>query len=234
MPAEAAAQSSKNSGRLAAEFVVIVVGVLVALGVDAARGSRDDRLREAVYLQQLQTDLTTTAESLANAISLEEAAIENADRVIQALNASVLPAPDSLGAWMLGATASSATFHPTMGTITALVESGELRLLRNDELRQRVLQYHNAVATALRVIDGVTPHAWRTLERVGQNLSWAALVDPAAPQRFPIEWDALACDPTFHGALYDLRLTATNRVFALRTLLAPLRDLEAQLTRQGE
>jgi hypothetical protein len=48
--------------RLAAEFIVIVVGVLVALGVDAARGAWEDQARVAAYLRQLRADLSVTAE----------------------------------------------------------------------------------------------------------------------------------------------------------------------------
>lgn len=229
MSGVASARPSLQPRRLAAEFTVIVVGVLVALGVDQAREARNDRAREAVYLQQLRADLTSTAERLADAISLEEGAIAHADRVVEGLNAATLPPADSMGNWMLLATGSSATFHPTMGTITALVESGELRLLRDDRLRQSVLQYHNAVATALRIIDGVSPHSWATLERLGQHLSWAALLEPGRTHRFPAAWATLADDPSFHGTLYDLRLTATNRVFALRTLLDPLSELQERL-----
>lgn len=226
--------TSATIGRLAAEFAVIVIGVLVALGVDEAREVREDRSREAAYLRQLQDDLATTSKSLTSAISLEEGVIQNADRALATLNAPVLAQPDSLRTWILGATGSSATFHPTTGTITALVQSGELRLLTDDGLRRSLLQYHNAVTTSLRVLDGVRQHTWTTLERLGKDLSWAALLDPSAPQRFPIDWDVLASDPTFHGAVYDLRLAASNRLFALRTLSTPLAELEAHLVRDDE
>lgn len=229
MTDDASLGSPRSLGRLAAEFAVIVVGVLVALGVDAAREAHNDRQREEVYLQQLRADLATTAQGLASAISMEQAAVDAADRVIAGLNVAELPNTDSLGVWILRATASSATFHPTMGTVTALVESGELRLLRDDELRQSVLKYHTAVASSLRIIDGVGPHSWRTLEAVGRTLNWATLVDPTAPARFPVDWAALAADPHFHGLVYDMRLSNSNRLFGLQTLTGPLEDLEARL-----
>lgn len=217
--------------RLAAEFVVIVVGVLVALAVDAAREARAERMLEAGYLHQLAADLSATAVELEEAISVDGRALEGADRAIRGLNARTLPDPDSLTVWTSAATNSSASFHPRMGTVTALVESGELRLLRDERLRQAVLQYHSGVQSAVRILDGVDPHMWRSIERLGGMLSWEALLRPAETQRFTIDWEALASDRAFQGALYDLRLSATNRLFALRSLRTGLEALMAELDR---
>lgn len=211
--------------RLAAEFVVIVMGVLVALAVDAAREAREERLREAAYLRQLEADLSATASSLADAITIDQSARDAADRAIDALNSSSLPSSDSLVAWTLAATNSSASFYPMMGTITALVGSGEFRLVRDEELRQQLLRYHGGVQSAMRIIDGVQPHTWRTLERFGSMLSWVSLLQATDAQRFPIEWEALAADRSFHSALYDLRLAAHNRLFALLSLRGSLESL---------
>lgn len=46
-------------GRLAAEFVVIVIGVLVALGVDAWNTARVESERGEMYLERLAEDLET-------------------------------------------------------------------------------------------------------------------------------------------------------------------------------
>lgn len=213
----------------AAEFVVIVAGVLVALAVDAARDARQDHVRATGYLQQLHADLSTTAAALTLAITTEERARDGADRVIQALNSPRLPASDSLSAWIGAATNSSASFYPTMGTVTGLIESGELRLVRDEDLRRKLLQYHSSVEAALRIIDAVDPHMWRTIERLGSMISWSALVQPDEQQRFTINWEVLASDRAFHGAVYDLRLAASNRLFALRSLHEHLESLVAEL-----
>ncbi len=219
--------------RLAAEFVVIVVGVLVALGVDAARDAREDQIRGAAYLQQLRADLSATADGVADAIAVDRRAREGADRLLEALTSGPLPPSDSLAAWVLSTTNSSASFYPTMGTVTALVESGELRLLRDERLRQYVLEYHSSVEGALRIVDAVDPHMWRTLERLGGMLSWNALIRPEEAQRFSVDWASLAADRDFHGAIYDLRLAAQNRLFALNSLRGGLEALSEDLERSS-
>ena len=215
--------------RLAAEFVVIVAGVLVALAVDAARSSREDHARAAAYLGQLRLDLSATSAALASAMAVEEGARNGADRLIQALNASSLPSSDSLKVWIAAATNSSASFYPTMGTVTALIESGELRLIRDEDIRRNVLQYHSSVQGSLRIVDAVNPYMWRTLERLGSMLSWSALLASDERQRFPINWESLASNPNFHGAVYDMRLAAHNRLFALKSLKSSLDVLLVEL-----
>jgi hypothetical protein len=74
---------------------------------------------------------------------------------------------------------------------------------------------------------------WRTLERLGAMLNWEALLRPDEPQRFPIDWESLASDQAFHGAIYDLRLAAHNRLYALRSLDADLDSLQAALDRSS-
>jgi hypothetical protein len=118
-----------------------------------------------------------------------------------------------------------------MGTVTALVESGELRLIDAEAIRQKVLHYYSSVESALRIVDAVDPYMWRTIERLGGVLNWPALLQPDEAQRFPVDWSSLADDRTFHAALFDLRLAASNRLFALRSLDESLQSLLAELER---
>jgi hypothetical protein len=82
---------SELQRRLAADFVIIVVGVLVALGVDAAWEAREERVREAAYLRQLRVDLSATADTLVEMIKVDSLARASADRALEALNATPLP-----------------------------------------------------------------------------------------------------------------------------------------------
>jgi hypothetical protein len=120
-----------------------------------------------------------------------------------------------------------------MGTVTALVESGELSLVRDEGLRREILRYHTSVTSALRIIDAVDPHMWRTLERLGGTLNFAAIQRPGEAHRWTNDWESLASDRAFHGALYDLRLASHNRLFALKALHADLDSLQVELARSS-
>jgi hypothetical protein len=53
----------------AAEFFVVITGVLVALGLQAWYQNRQDRAREGVYLTQIVADLRETESRIARADS---------------------------------------------------------------------------------------------------------------------------------------------------------------------
>jgi len=61
---------SIHPGRLVAEFVVIVVGVLAALGVDEWRDSRTARVAEVRYVDGLISDLTRDSANMATAMQI--------------------------------------------------------------------------------------------------------------------------------------------------------------------
>ncbi len=62
-----------NVNRPVAEIFIIVVGVLIALGVDSWNDNRIDRVLEAQYLERLREDVRVNADIFGGAIEPEEA-----------------------------------------------------------------------------------------------------------------------------------------------------------------
>lgn len=217
--------------RLAAEFVVIVVGVLVALGVDSASSARDEALRKAAYLVQLRAEVAVTAEDLAAAIAQEEAAIERAERFLESLSAGDLASTDSLQAWTV-AIGKSSLFLPTMGTVTALIETGDLRLIRNDRLRSELVRFQQAAEGQRRLADLADASVLRALERIGTRVNLNVIGSPNPERlRFQIDWEALAGDVAFHSEVFHLKNAARNRLSALNGLRRSLERLGVALDR---
>ena len=137
------------SGRRAlAEFALIVVGVLVALWVSDLNQARLDRARERTDLRQL---LRTTRENelrVRAALAQDSLSLIDAYRLLAALRPSGGggPAqPDSLTAWRRAAFRFAA-LSPLTGTYTAVAQTGELNLLRNDGVRAQVATYAGELA----------------------------------------------------------------------------------------
>jgi hypothetical protein len=123
------------------EFLVIVAGVLAALGAQAWWEGRQEREREQEYLHQLLADVRENEHRLNDAIREDSAGAHALSRVMRAMQApEPLPAADSLLAWILRAGAAS-DFQPLTGTSGALLMTGDLRLVRNDTLRARLVAY---------------------------------------------------------------------------------------------
>lgn len=142
------------------DFLVLVIGILVALWVDAWWQDRQDRDEERQALLGLQEEfrvnqsyLKGVFESLGEMESaarrlltiggkeLSEAEAQSARRDVQAF----------FGLW---------TFSPTSGSLTALINSGKLGLIRNTDLRTRlagwqglVLDYKEEENAVMRIIN---------------------------------------------------------------------------------
>ncbi len=133
------ARSRSQAGRLVAEFVVIVTGVLVALAADRWNQGRAEQAAETAYLDRLELDIRSDslrAEgflSLADSISAANAAlielVDGGDRpqdlvgtIVAAFQELVLPPP---------------------ATWNDLVSTGSLALLRDLEVRRAVVAYYS-------------------------------------------------------------------------------------------
>ena len=133
--------------RLIAEFLVIVVGVLVALGLDQWVASRKDRDLETEYLERLLDDVRYDLSELSFIQERSRISLA-ADRLITE-PAWVREAPgDSLLATAIVA-ALSRSPDLSRSTFTELVNSGRIELLRSREVREALSVYDRSVIEML-------------------------------------------------------------------------------------
>ena len=123
-----------------AEYLIVVLGVLTAVGINAWWSDRQDRAREDVYLRQLAVDLRET-ERAADEVDAQMDLLERAPRrLAQAYYLEDLPPRDSLATWGLYFL-TYRTLRPVLGTAEALVSTGDLALVRDDSLRIAISAY---------------------------------------------------------------------------------------------
>ena len=125
--------------RLAIEGLVIVVSILMAFGIEAWWASAQDREREVAYLEQLESDLEGTLQNNARFSALAEASEAATAKLFRSYYEASPPDPDSVEAWWteLG----SWVVQPRLGTVQALVATGDLELIRDDSLRVAISSY---------------------------------------------------------------------------------------------
>jgi hypothetical protein len=129
------------------EFVVIVAGVLAALGAQAWWENYEELRREQEYLHQLLADTRENERRLDAAITEDSISNRAVARVMRALQTTeAQPPSDSLVEWIMRAGVAS-DFQPLTGTAGALMMTGDLRLVRNDSLRSRLVAYAGALAS---------------------------------------------------------------------------------------
>ena len=135
-----ASSSTSRLARLSLEGVVIVVSILLAFGIDAWWGERQERKRMLGQLTQVEIDLRSTLQNLTDyGINAERARLANRSLVEARNNPEAVPV-DSAGAffawsWIL------AGGEPRIESVRSLVQTGEIGLLEDPELQQAMTMY---------------------------------------------------------------------------------------------
>jgi hypothetical protein len=134
--------------RLSGEFVVIVVGVLMALAVDQWAAKASDPETEVEYLEALLRDLDAEAEFFADAtgplrlLALADSALQEVGPVARGTAAFPVDTVRFLRQVITSrrTVAVASTGSPTF---EELVSTGSLRLIRSAELRSNLIAYYS-------------------------------------------------------------------------------------------
>ncbi len=144
--------------RAAAEFAIIVLGVLAAFAVDNWNQSRADAELESQYLVRLLAEVTADVEMLELTLRLAELK-NNALRVVRGWRAETDEPKPLIDA--LRAPSDNLGFNlPTLNTATIedLTSTGRLSLIDDTDLRQALLVYYRSMNSVRQRLEGrMTP-----------------------------------------------------------------------------
>ena len=202
-----------GSGRLRnllAELLVIVVGVLIALAADAAWDDYTEGRREADVLADLLTEFRDHETRLSADIQTNELAHAAALQYGAVLRGELVITGDSLTR-LVDRSQRGARFDPRTGTLSSLLDGGELALIGDPELRRALAGWGDRVDEAR-----ATNEAMSNNRRVILPLL-AEIERHRSPS--PFEIGVLALDAN----------SATFGVAQLRTLLEDTRGIVARL-----
>ena len=126
---------------LAAELLIVVLGVMAALAVDEWREGRSERSRERMYLARLLAEVRADSANLA----LIELGLDPKDKALAAVQRWVsgerLVEADSVRI-NLGASFGWAVPSQPPAAYTEMGLSGALMLIRNEQLRAEIVSYY--------------------------------------------------------------------------------------------
>ena len=139
-----------NFKQLGAEFVIVVIGVAVALAADSWREDLQLIEEESLYLDRLSEDLNATLNRFQNNQVLLERMREATLALVEIHEAEERRRPinaDSLAALYINAT--NVDWVPSMlergSTYRELMASGRFQLVRDSELRGRLVFFYLAL-----------------------------------------------------------------------------------------
>jgi hypothetical protein len=121
--------------RLIGEFSVIVLGVLVALGVEGWYADRQEATREVELLESLASDLETSLAALEEDNAFTLGRVESLDWFLRFPVASGAPFPaDSIGRVTMAANWTE-SYYPTLRTYETMIATGTFDLISSTDIR---------------------------------------------------------------------------------------------------
>ena len=135
-------------GRLVAEFLVVVLGVVVALGVDEWRETLTERAEESLYYERLAEDLAADIANWEQLVLL----LTPKDEALAGIQQWMLePSPPDQHRLQelaqdlaMGAVYSGSVPPPRRSTYEELLSTGKIAVIRDPRLRAALIDYHFA------------------------------------------------------------------------------------------
>lgn len=129
-------------GHLIVELVLLITGILIALAVNGWIDSRREARAERQYLELLVRDLGRDLEVLDDVVKFEGAQVDASVLAYRGMRLGVEPKDREAVAAALGQLTSRRTLRLGRATYTDLLSTGNLRLIRNTELRDRIVRLY--------------------------------------------------------------------------------------------
>jgi len=216
------------------EVCLIIIGILVALAVDAWWDRRQDAATEQAYLQQLLLDVDANDQAIRDVLNRHSAAVDAATRLATSFDApGSLPSCEVMADMLL----SALTWQPLelrTGTYSALLATGDIRLIRDSDLRAAVIRYAGVVDTVTRAVSQTEGEAWTTAQPFRRRVEffWRSL-EPRATSAPPLwagcNFQPLRHDAEIREALFSTHLLHSNRIEAMKDLAGANDALRARL-----
>lgn len=217
----------------AAEITVVVAGVLIALALNAWWEAQQERRKESAYVSQLLEDARVNEQVLRDAILNDRGSQQRNASLLRAFQIRTAPEVDSLGVWLERPQGAYSDPRPSMGTVNALLQTGDARLLRNAATRAALSGYGSEMAADLGELSRTVDFMMSSVSRIGSRYEAVRLPLRVANAevRFPdteqrrflggyiANWPTLQEDAQVRSGLQDLATAYSMRVFYLQRML---------------
>jgi len=236
---------NRRLGFFVAELVLVISGVLVALAVDGWISDSHDRQTENVYLELLARDIEGIRHQANLQIEFEKEKIDTAARAYAALTTSDPRTKQTEIRSSMSMLVTRRTLSLRSATYDQMVSSGHLQLIRNHELRNKIVRFFVTMERNERItennnrelIDNVfVPFVMRVGISVSQRLETMqvtaslnranAIVHERLGAAFSLPEDRILSEPAEsdswddirRNVLFRIRMAATGQALAESTL----------------
>ena len=127
------------------DFIIVVVGIFVGLQVSQWNDHRQERVLEQQYLQSLKSDFESDIEKLDKAIALAEERAILFRKIISAVDSENIDGDPNEFIWAVYSTNLLNFPSYARATINDLMSTGNLRLIRDRELKAEIAVYYTDI-----------------------------------------------------------------------------------------
>lgn len=134
------------------EGVGVLIGILIAFGIDAWWDARGERQRERTYLKSLRAELAHARRAIQDnkAALLQEIRISTTRATLLSAPSAASFSSDSVYNLTRGVSSPIPIFTPPRAVLDDMIYSGGIVLIRSDSLRRALASYEQALARDLR------------------------------------------------------------------------------------
>lgn len=221
--------------RYVAELAVIVAGVLIALSADAWWQDREDRSREIGYLLAIEADMAEARAIIDTTFTQDSTLASGLTEVLQVLRVPAPLTPEQNDVTRLLPTQVTPFAIPA-GTLDALLLSGDLRLIRSEEVRSTLISEAASLERNMAWIDEVTVQAVTNVRAMTVAIE-AVRID-AVERATPVDVETLRRSPEIVGSYIQHVTILGNRLASFGGMRgavdAILESVRAELEQRGE
>lgn len=207
------------------EFFVIVAGVLAALGAQALWEGHQERELERDYLRQLAVDARENARRLNEAIAIDSSGVAAAARLMGFLERDTPGVPrDSIVQWIF-TLGSAPDFQPVTGTHRALLETGDLRFVRDAQLRDALTSYATALDRGTSRLEQLRASTLAVVPDLAREIPFLRLVFSGGADLENVDVTALQRSDEAAVIIFTVQALSENRLNGLRSMRAETMEL---------
>ena len=202
------------------EIVLVVIGILIALQINNWNEARKDKIIEQKVLKTLRSDFKSNKAQLKDNIDETEKMVSDISQLFELFRMtqselSLIP-KDSIKTDIKG----YSTFNPSDGALTSLLLSGELNIITNDSLKNKLTNWPNLVNDAKEDENILVEKITKDLAK--QELEYQSYIKNP---KFKLNRLAMFDDLILQNTFYDIFRGADYQIYLYKELQKEIEEI---------
>ena len=129
------------------EIILVVIGILIALGINNNNNFNEQRKLEQEYLTSLQSEFKTNLDKINTSIKVNEQRVQTLEKVLTLFNKNALDTirPQAISQLLGPIFGNDIQYVPATGVLNDIISSGKLNLILNKNLRQDLASFESTI-----------------------------------------------------------------------------------------